>query len=136
MRSITVAEAHEAFKGQGVSEPKHYAFICPVCGTVQSMASLVKAGDTPEMVERHIAFNCEGRFSGAGPWNPGKSKKARDLRKIRGCDWTLGGLFQFHTLEIVDEEGNTRPAFEIASPEQAQELERLILESETELVKP
>ncbi len=130
MKTITVAQVHEAMKAQGVSSPRHFAFICPVCGTVQSMASLVRAGDTPEDVERHIAFSCEGRFSNAGPWLSSGTKKAIARRKIRGCDWTLGGLFHVHKLEITDEEGNTRMSFEIASLEQAQELERMMSPAE------
>lgn len=121
---ITLAEAHARMKAQEVKSPRHFAFRCPVCGTVQSMASLVAAGADPARVERSIAFSCEGRFRDSGPW-PGdkdKSRKAAERRKVRGCDWTLGGLFSIHKLEIEYPDGKVSPSFEIASPEEAMAL--------------
>lgn len=124
---ITLAEAHARFKAQGVSNNKHVAFVCPICGTVQSMASLIAAGVKPDVVETVVAFSCEGRFTRAGPWPSSKdqSAKARERRKVRGCDWTLGGLLRLHELEITFPDGaEPRPTFVIATPEQARELER------------
>jgi hypothetical protein len=123
---ITLEEAHARFKAQGVSENKHVAFVCPICGTVQSMASLVAAGVKPDDVETVVAFACEGRFTRAGPWpsSEDQSTKARERRKIRGCDWTLGGLFRLHELEITfPDSTEPRPSFVLATPEQAAELE-------------
>lgn len=125
---ITLAEAHARFKAQGVSGDKHIAFVCPICGTVQSMASLIAAGCKAEKVEGYVGFSCEGRFSGAGPWvsEKDKSDKAEKRRAIRGCDWTLGGLLHLHELEVVFPDRAERPTFVIATAEQAQELERLM----------
>jgi hypothetical protein len=138
MERITLAEAHTRFKAQGVSDHKHIAFVCPICGTVQSMASLIAAGANPETVERFVAFSCEGRFSNVGPWPSDKdgSAKAERRRAIRGCNWTLGGLLRLHRLEIeLPDSAEPRPTFVIATAEQAQELERLMTakaEAETE----
>lgn len=125
MLKLTMAEFMKRVEAQGVSSPNHYAFICPVCGTVQSGQSLFRAGARPETIERSIAFSCEGRFTGAGPWPSSKDRSAKAVarRSIRGCDWTLGGLFHLHELEIEREDGTIRMAFEIASPEQARALE-------------
>lgn len=123
---ITVDEAHGRMKAQGVRSREHIAFICPICGTVQSMASLVVAGAKPERVENYVGFSCEGRFNSAGPWpsSKDKTKKAERRRKVRGCDWTLGGLLSIHRLEVIGDNGKAQPSFEIATADQAQALER------------
>jgi hypothetical protein len=61
-------------------------FRCVMCGNVQSGASVcarnpeIKLEDTVNW----IFFACEGRHTDGV-----------------GCDWTLGGLFQLHRLEVV-----------------------------------
>jgi hypothetical protein len=120
-RKITLEEFRAQLIAQGVSSEKHAAFKCPICGTVQSMATLALAGVAEADCEKYIAFSCEGRFTGAGPWTQGKKKQVQ--RAQRGCDWTLGGLFQLHTLEVVTPDGKIHPRFEFASPEEAQVLE-------------
>jgi hypothetical protein len=92
--------------------------VCVTCGTVQSMASLVVAGASPEEAETLIGFSCEGRLTGAGPW-PHSPNAWR--RAVRGCDWSLGGLFRLHRLQVNDGE-RMHPMFAIATPEQAQAL--------------
>ena len=119
---ITVSEFHARLKAQGVPNQNHAALVCPVCETVQSMASLVAAGATPEEAERCIGFSCEGRLTGAGPW----SSKSAKRRAVRGCDWSLGGLFRIHGLEVLTDDGVAHPRFVVASPEQAQALARRI----------
>jgi hypothetical protein len=114
---IAVAEAHARMKAQSVSSREHIAFKCPICGTIQSIASLVKAGVPADRAEKYVGFSCEGRFSGAGPWT-----KAPRRQLVRGCDWTLGGLLHLHKLE-VEHEDNRQMTFEIATPEEAQALE-------------
>lgn len=116
---ISIAEFHARCKAQGVSAVQHVATKCPVCGTVQSMASLIKAGAPADRVENLIGFSCEGRFSGAGAWD--SKNKARTA--ARGCDWTLGGLLRVHRLTVVDESGEEHPRFELATPEEARALE-------------
>jgi hypothetical protein len=47
-------------------------------------------------VSAWVFMSCEGRYT-----------------KGVGCDWTLGGLFRIHTLEVV-REGDVVPCFEFA----------------------
>lgn len=114
MRKITLKEFQTELKAQGV-EREHFAFVCPVCSTVQSGTSLIKAGTAKNfaLVETQIGFSCVGRFTNAGP-----HKKENPPGK--GCDWTLGGLFRIHKLEVIGPDGAIHPYFEIATPEQAQ----------------
>lgn len=127
---ISIDEFHRRIRAQCVSTTNHYAFICPICGTVQSMASLVAAGATSEYAEKTIGFSCEGRVTGAGPWpsTNDKSQKANERRKMRGCDWTLGGFFKLHALEVRDAGGRLHPHFEIATSEDAKALEGRLTE--------
>lgn len=117
-RKISHAEFKAELDLQGV-ERDHYAFSCPSCKTVQSMASLMKTGMTSDDARVNIGFSCIGRYTGAGPWKRGDAPG-------KGCDWTLGGLFKIHQLEIVDSEGRIHPYFKIATPEQAQALKTRI----------
>lgn len=128
MERITIEQLHERFKAQGVSSREHIAFKCVNCGTVQSMASLRKAGCPADKTENYIGFSCEGRFSNAGPWPSDKRQDAKSTsrRQIRGCDWTLGGLFRVHQLEVINADGKPQPSFEVASADEAQALERLM----------
>ncbi|WP_420104116.1 VVA0879 family protein [Bosea sp. (in: a-proteobacteria)] len=125
VETISLDEAHRRMKAQGVSHQRHFAFRCPLCSTVQSMASLVAAGAKPETVHEYIAFSCEGRFTDAGPAarSGDQSRKAKERRAVRGCDWTLGGLFQLQKLQIEYPDGKIRPSFEIVDAADAQALE-------------
>jgi hypothetical protein len=132
MKQITIPELHEQFRAQGASAREHIAFKCPVCETVQSMASLKRAGCPDDKLEKQIGFSCEGRWSKAGPWpsTPTKQKRRRLEGRLdgpRGCDWTLGGLFRIHTLEVINEKGDPQPIFELASPEETKALEALMV---------
>jgi len=113
METLTLAEFLDRLKGQGV--PRHHlAFRCAVCGTLQSMVSLAIAGVAPADCERFIGFSCVGRWTNAGPHDGGPPGL--------GCDWTLGGLFQLHKLEVVTEDGVRHPRFVPATPAEAQDL--------------
>lgn len=115
MERIDTTELHKRMKAQGVSSRDHIAFKCPICSTVQSMASLRKAGAPADKVENYVGFSCEGRFTNAGPFVKGSGK--------RGCDWTLGGLFSLHELEVTLPDGRTQPSFVVATPDEARALE-------------
>lgn len=80
--------------------PDQWRFRCPQCGHVQSIAS-VKEHDTEPNRDNFtwITFSCEGRFV------PGF-----------GCNWTLGGLFKIHTVE-VRWAGQMIPSFEFDDDE-------------------
>jgi hypothetical protein len=123
---ISHAEFVRRLELQGMSR-EHLAMVCPICGTIQSMASLIKAGAAPEKVAEYFGSSCEGRFSRAGPWlsESATTEKAKQRRLVRSCDWTLGGLLHLHRLEVMTGDG-PRPCFELATPEQARELEALM----------
>jgi hypothetical protein len=113
IRTITAAEFGAELQAQNVPRD-HYAVKCPVCGTVQSLTSFYVAGLSPEMAEKQIAYSCIGRQTKAGPHK-------KEAAPGKGCDWTLGGLFQFHTLLVLAGE-KTLPTFEPATAEEAKTL--------------
>lgn len=119
MRTVTIAEFHAELKAQGVSGHEHLAFRCPVCRTIQSGHDIISTGavKTFEEAERFLAFSCIGRFTGSGPHKRGAPAGS-------GCDWTLGGLFRIHELEVVTPDGRKHPRFELATPEEARTHER------------
>lgn len=129
MRRITIEEFHAELKNQTVNSREDLAFKCPMCHTIQSARDLIAAGagKTFEEVERYLAFSCVGRFTGAGPHKNaprhcnGSPQKDRSKKGPigDGCDWTLGGLFQIHALEVTDETGKSHPRFDVATPEEA-----------------
>jgi hypothetical protein len=119
MRKITVEQFHTELKAQGVSAREHTALKCPACGTVQSIALLLSQGCPAERVETQIGFSCVGRWNDAGP--PSRDGKPAGAKP--GCNWTLGGLFRIHTLE-VEMDGKVHPIFEPATADEAQALER------------
>lgn len=113
MKTLSLEEFHAELRAQGVPR-QHLAFKCPVCGTVQSMADLISAGagaDEDE-VEKFVGFSCVGRWTNAGPWKQGEAPG-------RGCDWSLGGLFRLHEVEVVTPDGVRHPRFQPATSEEA-----------------
>lgn len=78
-------------------------FICPKCKTIQTGKDLIEAGAGKDFdeVNKYLGFSCVGRFT-----------------ETKGCDWTLGGLFSIHTLEIVSDEDpeQKRMCFDINFP--------------------
>ncbi len=119
IQTMSLEQFQSALRAQGVPS-EHLAVICPICQTVQSATDLIRAGAGASMdeVERYLGFSCVGRWTNAGPFHSGKRRRAPEQR---GCDWTLGGLFRLHRLEVVSDDGRHHPRFEIASPEQAQQ---------------
>jgi hypothetical protein len=114
MITMTLDEWHAALKAQGV-EKEDLAFKCPMCGTIQSARDLIYVGAGPDFdtVQKYLAFSCIGRWTGAG--------SPRGIKDGKPCNWTLGGLFQTHKLEVlVDDGGKRQPYFEPATPEEAQ----------------
>lgn len=113
MNTLSQDELIAQAKAQGVPW-LHVAAVCPMCGTVQSMASLVAAGagKSEEEVSKYFGFSCVGRWANAGP--PDRKRPPG-----KGCNWTLGGLLHLHKLEVITPDGNHHPHFELATPEQA-----------------
>lgn len=116
MKKLTLIEFHAQAKAQNVIR-EDVAFICPMCGTVQSSRLLISegVGACYETVKTIIGFNCVGRFTGKGSPSVEKGKG-------HGCNWSLGGLFHMHELEVITPDGKIVPCFELATAEQAQEL--------------
>lgn len=116
MKTMTVAEFHAACKAQGVKSHEDTAMVCPMCGTVQSARDLIAAGAGADFdaVEKYLGFSCVGRFTGA-------VSPRKDRPDGQPCNWTLGGLFRTHKLEVVTPDGKHHPSFELATPEQAQQ---------------
>ena len=82
---------------------KKWKFKCVQCGEIQSMEDFEKLDIKEKEAETYIGFSCIGRFT-----------------EDKGCNWTLGGLFQIHKLEIVDpnNENTKHPVFEFADEEE------------------
>lgn len=91
-RAAWVARGEELFG----RDPRAWKFRCVSCGNVQSHESVKARNPEVRETERWIYFACEGRHT------PGV-----------GCNWTLGGLFRIHKLEVVDGD-HTTPCFEFA----------------------
>ena len=117
MKTLTLEQFHAECKAQGVKSHENIAGICPMCGTVQSARDLIAAGAGADFdaVEKYLGFSCVGRFVGAG--SPRKKPDGKP------CNWTLGGLFALHKLEVVTPDGKHHPRFELAAPAQAQQHE-------------
>lgn len=112
--SIPLSEYHQRLKAQGL--PADQALVkCPMCGTLQSGADLVAAGAGPDLdsISLYYGFSCIGR------WTHGKGPPKVKGTQV-GCNWTLGGLLQICDLYILDDAGKKHPAFEPATPEEAQ----------------
>lgn len=73
-----------------------WKFKCVQCGNVQTAKDFREIGLDPE---KYVFFSCIGRW-----------------KKGVGCDWTLGGLFKIHKLEVMVD-GKPTPAFEFATEE-------------------
>lgn len=116
MKTMTLAEFLAALKAQGVPSPRQAFLVCPMCGTLQNADDLIRAGagTTFDEVEKYLGFSCVGR------WTHGKPPPVEKGTQV-GCDWTLGGLFQTHELEVVTPDGTKHPRFMPATPEQVRE---------------
>ena len=110
-----LAEAKRRFG----DSPRGWKFVCPMCGTIQSVQQLldavIAAGGKKDDVHDYIGFSCIGRFTKAG--DAGISAHGRGEKWDKGCNWTLGGLLQCHTFEVIMEDGKARPTFELADVE-------------------
>jgi len=92
-REVPQAEYFMLATGRFGKFPR-WVFVCPQCGTKQTPTDVEAAGGNPTT---QAGFSCIGRF-----------------RKDVGCDWTLGGLFQIHTVTVVNDDGTKFPFFELA----------------------
>lgn len=112
MQTLTLDEYRAACKAQAPSWDL-VVMKCPMCGTPQTARDLVAAGAGADLdaVERYLGFSCIGRFTGA----PSPRKEPDE----QPCNWTLGGLFRTHKLEVVTPDGEHHARFELATREEA-----------------
>jgi hypothetical protein len=114
-RTITLEQFQAEYKSQA-EQREDIVVICPACLSLQNGHDLIKAGagETMDDLNGSFGFSCVGRWTGKG------SATAEVKAAGKGCNWSLGGLFQIHTLTVTDPDGNEYPFFELASKEAAQ----------------
>jgi hypothetical protein len=81
------------------ADPRAWRFACPSCGHEQSHNEVKSRKSDIGDTSGWIYFACEGRHV-AGV----------------GCDWTLGGLFQIHSLEVMEDSGRAVQCMRFAHP--------------------
>lgn len=74
---------------------RFWLFKCPNCGKHQRGQDFLDAGISEEEARRLTGFSCIGR-----------------VKPSLGCNWTLGGLFKIHKMEVVCPDGESVPHFE------------------------
>lgn len=74
-----------------------WAFKCPSCGNIQTPQDFIDNGIGEH--KDNVYYNCIGRYI-----------------KGKGCDWTLGGLFQINKVSVM-KDAKVFPVFEIADKE-------------------
>jgi len=94
-RTISFAEWQAEGTEKFGEDMHHWKFQCPVCEEVQTFREFVD--NRVENGRDKFFFSCIGRYV-----------------EGRGCDWTLGGLFQIHKTEVVDPEGTHIAVMEFA----------------------
>lgn len=78
---------------------ENWKFVCPVCGHVQSMADF-KAIDK----DINLSYSCcIGRFTGSD-----------DKTGVKGCNYTVNGLFSLNKTTVISEKYLPIKVFEIA----------------------
>ncbi len=85
MKQLTEKEFMDQGEKLYGQDLKKWKFKCVKCGGVQTPQEFIDIGEDPN---HYVYFSCIGRFI-----------------ENRGCDWTLGGLFQIHKKEVLSEDG-------------------------------
>lgn len=124
MRTITIAEFHNELRAQltaiGTKDLAAIAFRCPACNTIQNGNDLMAAGagGTFSEVEKFLGFSCVGRWTDAGP----PTRDSKPAAGKHGCNWTLGGLLNINELDVIHDDGEKCPRFELATAGEALDL--------------
>lgn len=100
-RETTLEKYYEECSKRFGTNLHNWKFVCPVCGHVQSVQECRGVG----MPLEAIAFSCIGRWTGAGPYQPGSSGP---------CNYAGGGLFRLNPVYLTD---TKTTAFELAPAE-------------------
>jgi hypothetical protein len=93
IKIVTLQKWKEKAEGLFGKDMTQWKFKCPQCGGVQTLQDF-----TDNSVENAIEkfyFSCIGRWV-----------------KNRGCNWTLGGLFQVHKTIVTSADGKNIAVFE------------------------
>lgn len=98
MKKFTLLEWKAEGSKRFGSDSRKWRFKCPKCGNVQTLEEF--QADGIEEPENKFYFSCIGRYVSG-----------------KGCDWTLGGLFQIHKTEVESSDGKWIPVFEFADDE-------------------
>ena len=106
MRKITMDEFIEEGKCKFGIDASNWKLVCPMCNTAQSINDFIEAGIDMDEAKKAIGFACIGRYTNKGT-------PAEELNKNHGCNWTLGGILRMHKLEIICEDGEVLPHFDI-----------------------
>ena len=83
-------------------DPRQWKFVCPNCGNIQSGQEFIDVGIKD--ASGRVAFSCIGRWLG--------DCKGEIGNKISPCNYTNGGLFDFSTVRVVDQDGGEHSVFE------------------------
>lgn len=108
-RDLTRDELWAEAKATFGQDPKAWAFVCPSCGDVASIAEFIAVGAEPGRTGQE----CIGRTLGAltGP-HPAKGPRTGDAP--RGCDWAAYGLFS-GPWQVTFPDGKRVPSFALAA---------------------
>lgn len=101
MRTLKEADWVEEGEKKFGERKRDWKFVCPKCNTVQTGQDFLDEGVDKDEVIDVLGFSCIGRYV-----------------EKKGCDWTLGGLFKIHVLEVEREDGKKTPVFEFAKVDQ------------------
>jgi len=105
MKTLTLQEWKEEGTKLYGEKMGNWLFVCPQCKQIQSLKDFVEK-NVPEPTTKFY-YSCIGRWV-----------------ENRGCNWTLGGLFQIHETEVISEDGDKVPVFEFAGlPEPASSIQ-------------
>lgn len=104
-KKIKTYKSVEEWKEEGKKlfgkEFNKWEFVCPKCGHIQSVSEFLERTDlSKKEIAKYICFSCIGRFLKDQEPKFKKSKKFHIEMKGGGCNWSLGGLFNFHEAEV------------------------------------
>ncbi|MGK9367567.1 VVA0879 family protein [Melioribacter sp. Ez-97] len=97
MKQMKIKEYIDLLRARHGEKIENWKVICPICKCEQTVQDFLDAGIDMKDVFNYFGYSCIGRFSEA-----------------KGCDFSLGGLFPIHNVEIIDDSGNAHPRFDIA----------------------
>ena len=95
IEKISLAEYGRRGNKKFGTDRKLWRYKCPKCGGIQTYQDFMD-NEIFDPDDKYM-FSCIGRWV-----------------KGRGCDWTLGGSFKIHKMEVKTLDGKYHPIFEFA----------------------